>query len=159
MHKFQWLQGRIYWCPYSSLPFCLWPWQYYEVQNFTSLENSSSAFVTNMFLVIFGLLSFPFFLPLLAWSLKESFGSLQYLFGAMLNVQYVSVEGIMRNTGMEEQINFRLFSLWGLLEKDWVSAVVLLSWLNTVLDPEMLNHVLVPREGTVEEQRGRKMDK
>lgn len=59
--------------------------------------------------------------------IEGKFWSLQYLFRAMLSVQHVSAEGVIRSSGMEEQTNFRLLSLQGLLEKERVSPVVLLS--------------------------------
>lgn len=63
-----------------------------------------------IYVFMLDLFSFSFLLYYF-FPLKERFCSFQYLFGAMLNVQYASAEGIIRSNGKEEQIDFRLLSL------------------------------------------------
>lgn len=79
-----------------------------KVQNFKLLKKKkNNALFSYMYSCLICFLScFIIFFPL-----KERFCSFQYLFGAMLNVQYASAEGIIRSNGKEEQIDFRLLSL------------------------------------------------
>lgn len=78
-----------------------------KVQNFKLLKRNQTVLI---YVFMLDLFSFSFLLYYF-FPLKESFCSFQYLFGAMLNVQYASAEGIIRSNGKEEQIDFRLLSL------------------------------------------------
>lgn len=77
-----------------------------KVQNFKLKKNKTVL----IYVFMLDLFSFSFLLYYF-FPLKERFCSFQYLFGAMLNVQYASAEGIIRSNGKEEQIDFRLLSL------------------------------------------------
>lgn len=79
-----------------------------KVQNFKLLKKKTTTLLIYVFML--DLFSFSFLLYYF-FPLKESFCSFQYLFGAMLNVQYASAEGVIRSNGKEEQIDFRLLSL------------------------------------------------
>lgn len=79
-----------------------------KVQNFKLLKKKNTTLLIYVFML--DLFSFSFLLYYF-FPLKESFCSFQYLFGAMLNVQYASAEGVIRSNGKEEQIDFRLLSL------------------------------------------------
>lgn len=78
-----------------------------KVQNFKLLKRNQTVLI---YVFMLDLFSFSFLLYYF-FPLKERFCSFQYLFGAMLNVQYASAEGIIRSNGKEEQIDFRLLSL------------------------------------------------
>lgn len=80
-----------------------------KVQNFKLLKKKQQRTVL-IYVFMLDLFSFSFLLYYF-FPLKERFCSFQYLFGAMLNVQYASAEGIIRSNGKEEQIDFRLLSL------------------------------------------------